>query len=166
MPILKVGELDLISHSPEQTLRMGVRLGMLLSAGQIVCLSGEMGAGKTVFCSGLGQGWGALDPVVSPTYTLVHQHRRESGRDLMYHLDCYRLNHADEADSIELDDLLDSGAVLLIEWPEKILSRLPAERLWVRLRTVDATHRSLSFLPTGAEYISLVEQFRQKVIGE
>ncbi|MBK8136265.1 MAG: tRNA (adenosine(37)-N6)-threonylcarbamoyltransferase complex ATPase subunit type 1 TsaE [Chloroflexi bacterium] len=166
MPILKVGELDLISHSAEQTLRLGARLGALLAPGHLICLSGEMGAGKTVFCNGLGQGWGAFEPLVSPTYTIVHQHHRDSDQALLYHLDCYRLNSADDADSIEFDDLLDSGAVLLIEWPEKIASRLPVECLWVRLRTVDATHRSLSFLPTGARYITLIEQFRQKVIGD
>lgn len=166
MPILKVGELDLISHSAEQTHRLGMRFGSLLRPGDVVCLSGEMGAGKTVFSSGLGAGWGALDPVVSPTYTIVHQHRRAADSTLLYHLDCYRLNDPDEADTIEFDDLLDSGAVLLIEWPEKIAPRLPPERLWIRLRTVDATHRSLSFTPTGGDYAAMIEQFRQNVIGD
>ena len=133
MPILKVGELDLISHSAEQTLRLGARLGALLAPGHLICLSGEMGAGKTVFCNGLGQGWGAFEPLVSHTYTIVHQHHRDSDQALLYHLDCYRLNSADDADSIEFDDLLDSGAVLLIEWPEKIaeiqaVTKLP---VWV-----------------------------------
>ena len=78
MPILKAGELDLISHSVEQTQRLGARLGAMLRPGDVLCLSGEMGAGKTVFSSGLGLGWGAVDPLVSPTYTIAHQHRRET----------------------------------------------------------------------------------------
>lgn len=166
MPILKVGELDLISHSPEQTQRIGSRLGALVRPGDMICLSGEMGAGKTMFSSGFGLGWGAFEPLVSPTYTIVHQHQREADPTLLYHLDCYRLNDADDADSIEFDDLLDSRAVLLIEWPEKILTRLPAERLWIRMKPVDATHRTLSFQPVGEYYTALVEQLRQKVIGD
>ena len=166
MPILKAGELDLISHSVEQTQRLGARLGAMLRPGDILCLSGEMGAGKTVFSSGLGMGWGAVEPLVSPTYTLAHQHRREADGTLLYHLDCYRLSGPDDADSIEFDDLLDSGAVLLIEWPDKIAARIPAERLWIRMRSVDPTHRSLSFMPAGAYYTALVDQFRQNVIGD
>ena len=166
MPILKAGELDLISHSVEQTQRLGARLGAMLRPGDVLCLSGEMGAGKTVFSSGLGLGWGAVEPLVSPTYTLAHQHRREADGAVLYHLDCYRLNGPDDADSIEFDDLLDSGAVLLIEWPDKIAARIPAERLWIRMRAVDPTHRSLSFMPAGAYYTALVDQFRQNVIGD
>lgn len=165
VPILKAGELDLISHSAEQTHRLGMRLGALLRPGDVICLSGEMGAGKTVFSSGLGTGWGAEEPLVSPTYTLVHQHRRGDGI-LLYHLDCYRLSGPDDADSIEFDDLLDSGAVLVIEWPDKIVSRLPAERLWIRMRAVDPTRRGLTFLPAGTHYSELVDQFRQQVIGD
>ena len=71
-----------------------------------------------------------------------------------------------DSHSIEFDDLLDSRAVLLIEWPEKILTRLPAERLWIRMKPVDATHRTLSFQPVGEYYTALVEQLRQKVIGD
>lgn len=166
MPILKAGELDLISHSVEQTQRLGARLGAMLRPGDVLCLSGEMGAGKTVFSSGLGLGWGAVEPLVSPTYTLVHQHRREKDGALLYHLDCYRLNNPGDADSIEFDDLLDSGAVLLIEWPDKIAGRIPAGRLWIRMRAVDPTHRSLSFMPSGPRYTALVDQFRQNVIGD
>jgi tRNA threonylcarbamoyladenosine biosynthesis protein TsaE len=165
MPILKAGELDLISHSAEQTHRLGVRLGALLRPGDVVCLAGEMGAGKTVFSSGLGQGWGARDPLISPTYTIVHQHLRDDGGTL-YHLDCYRLSGPDDADSIEFDDLLDSGAILVIEWPDRIATRLPAERLWVRLRAVDPTRRGLTFLPAGDSYADMIDQFRQTVIGE
>lgn len=166
VPILKAGELDLISHSAEQTHRLGQRLGALLRPGDVICLSGELAAGKTVFSSGIGDGWGAAEPVVSPTYTLVHQHRREADDAMLYHLDCYRLIGPDDADSIEFDDLIDSSAVLVIEWPERIEARLPRERLWIHLRTVDATHRALSFVPNGVRYFGLVEQFRTRVLGD
>lgn len=165
MPILKEGELDFISTSAEQTQRLGARLGALLQPGDVVCLSGEMGAGKTVFASGVGAGWGAREPMASPTYTIVHEHRRDTNADRLAHLDCYRLDSADDIESIGFDDLLEGGAALLIEWPEKIEGALPAERLWVRLRTVSEVHRSVHFTPIGERYVQMVEQYRQSVTG-
>jgi tRNA threonylcarbamoyladenosine biosynthesis protein TsaE len=165
MPILKEGELDFISTSAEQTQRLGARLGMLLQPTDIICLSGEMGAGKTAFAGGVGAGWGAQEPMASPTYTIVHEHRRAANTDRLAHLDCYRLSSADDIDSIGFDDLLESGAALLIEWPEKLEAALPAERLWVRLRVVSDVHRSIHFTPVGERYVQMVALFRQSVTG-
>lgn len=165
MPILKEGELDFISTSAEQTQRLGTRLGALLRSGDVICLSGEMGAGKTAFAGGVGQGWGADEPMASPTYTIVHEHRRPADDQRLAHLDCYRLNSVEDIDSIGFDDLLESGAALLIEWPEKIEAALPPERLWVRLRVVSDVHRSIHFTPVGERYVQLVAQFRQAVTG-
>ena len=75
---------------------MGAALGRLLRAGDRICLSGNLGAGKTVFCRGLGDGWGATHPLTSPTYTLVHEHLRADGSKL-YHIDLYRISGAEEA---------------------------------------------------------------------
>ncbi|MCU0475179.1 MAG: tRNA (adenosine(37)-N6)-threonylcarbamoyltransferase complex ATPase subunit type 1 TsaE [Anaerolineae bacterium] len=165
MPILKEGELDFISTSAEQTQRLGARLGALLQPGDVVCLSGEMGAGKTAFAAGVGQGWGAQSPLASPTYTIVHEHHRDADSQRLAHLDCYRLDSAADIDSIGFDDLLESGAALLIEWPEKIEAALPPERLWIRLRTVSDVHRSVHFTPIGARYVQLIAQYRQAVTG-
>src|SRR5258706_9835 len=91
VPILKEGQLDISSHSAEQTQRLGARLGSLLQVGDIICLSGDMGAGKTVFSAGIGRGWGAKTPLTSPTFNLVHDHTRDADSQHLYHLDCYRL---------------------------------------------------------------------------
>lgn len=165
VPILKEGELDFISTSAEQTQRLGARLGALLRPGDVICLSGEMGAGKTVFAAGVGSGWGALDPMASPTYTIVHEHQRAQDAQRLAHLDCYRLESADDIDSIGFDDLLESGTALLIEWPEKIEHALPPERLWVRLRAVSDIHRSVHFTPVGERYVQLINHYRQAVTG-
>lgn len=165
MPILKEGELDFISTSPEQTQRLGARLGALLQPGDVICLSGEMGAGKTAFAGGVGLGWGAEGVMASPTYTIVHEHRRLADDHRLAHLDCYRLSGTADIDSIGFDDLLESGASLLIEWPEKLEEALPTDRLWVRLRVVSDVHRSIHFTPVGARYVQLVAQFRQAVTG-
>ena len=165
MPILKEGELDIISHSAEQTQRLGARLGSLLKPGDVICLSGDMGAGKTVFTTGLGKGWGATTPVTSPTYNLVHEHRREKDKQRLYHLDCYRLEGSNEAESIGLDDLLESNGTIVFEWPERIEKALPAHRLWVQLRVVDLNRRNFIFEGTNKRYNQLIDEFRSLTFG-
>ncbi|MBZ0297871.1 MAG: tRNA (adenosine(37)-N6)-threonylcarbamoyltransferase complex ATPase subunit type 1 TsaE [Anaerolineae bacterium] len=165
MPILKDSELDIISHSVEQTQRLGSRLGNLLLPGDVVCLSGDMGAGKTMFAAGIGKGWGAKTPVTSPTYNLVHEHRRDKDKQRLFHLDCYRLETIADADSIGLDDILNGRGPIILEWPEHIESVLPEERVWIELRILEPTRRNFVFNATGKRYEELVKQFREAAFG-
>jgi tRNA threonylcarbamoyladenosine biosynthesis protein TsaE len=165
VPILRDGELDIISHSPEQTRRLGTRLGSLLRAGDIICLSGDMGAGKTVFSAGIGKGWGAKTPLTSPTFNLIHEHVREKDSQRLFHLDCYRLESAHEAENIGLDDILNGRGPVIFEWPEHIESILPKERLWIELRILEPTRRNFIFNAAGKRYEELVKQFRESTFG-
>lgn len=165
VPILHEGELDIISNSPEQTRRMGMRLGKLLQAGDVICLSGDMGAGKTVFASGIGQGWGSRYRVTSPTYNLVHQHTRPNDNTILYHLDCYRMQSLDEIDSIGFDDIIDSNGIVLIEWAERIEDALPVNHLWIDLRVVEETRRNFILEARGDHYQHLVDTFRNEIYG-
>ncbi len=165
MPILREGELDIISNNPEQTKRLGMRLGKLLKSGDIVCLSGDMGAGKTVFSTGIGEGWGAETPLTSPTYNLVHEHRRSTDKGRLYHLDCYRLSGIDEADTIGLDDILDGDGIVIFEWAERIEELLPDEYLWIDIRVTDATHRNFIIEAEGKRYQGLVDTYKKQVFG-
>ena len=165
MPILKEGQLDIISHSSEQTQRLGVRLGSLLRAGDVVCLSGDMGAGKTVLAAGIGKGWGAKTPLTSPTFNLVHDHTREADNQHLYHLDCYRLEHVSDGDSIGLDDILSGRGSVLLEWPEHILSVLSTQRLWIEIRVLETTRRNLILEGMGKRYEELIAQFRESSFG-
>jgi tRNA threonylcarbamoyladenosine biosynthesis protein TsaE len=165
VPILKEGQLDIISHSAEQTQRLGARLGALLCAGDVICLSGDMGAGKTVFAAGIGKGWGARTPLTSPTFNLVHDHTREADSQHLYHLDCYRLEGPDDAESIDLDDILSGRGPVLLEWPEHITRLLPAERLWIEIRVLEQTRRNLILEATGSRYETLVAKFREQTFG-
>lgn len=165
MPILREGELDIITHSAEQTRRLGMRLGRLLQGGDIICLSGDMGAGKTVFSAGIGVGWGATTPLTSPTYNLVHVHQREKDAQELYHLDCYRLESPAQADSIGLEDIIAGQGPVILEWPEHIERVLPRQRLWVELRILEASRRNLIFEATGDRYQTLLTKFRQSTFG-
>ncbi|NLX11994.1 MAG: tRNA (adenosine(37)-N6)-threonylcarbamoyltransferase complex ATPase subunit type 1 TsaE, partial [Chloroflexi bacterium] len=95
--------MQLTSHSVEQTLHLGRALGELLRPGDLICLAGDLGAGKTALTRGIGAGWGAREAVTSPTFTLIHEHRRPQDDQVLYHVDCYRLHGAEDAWNIGLD---------------------------------------------------------------
>ena len=108
------------SSGPERSIALGTELGGLLQAGDVICLSGELGAGKTIFSRGIGAGWGATIALTSPTYNLVHEHQRHQDDARLYHLDLYRIDGAKDAETLGLDDLLESDAAVILEWPERI----------------------------------------------
>lgn len=165
MPILREGELDIMSHSSEQTRRLGYRLGKLLTAGDIVCLCGDMGTGKTVFSSGIGLGWGAQEPLTSPTHALLHQHQHAETTHTLYHLDCYRMQSLEDIEAIGFEDLLDGQSTILIEWAERIENLLPESYLWVDLRAIEATKRNFLLNARGKHYQTLIESYRHSIFG-
>lgn len=167
MPILTPDILDFTSHSAEQTARIGTRLGGLLAAGDVICLSGDLGAGKTVLAAGIGKGWGALEPVNSPTFVFVHEHRRRRDDERLNHVDCYRLSGVEDVDTIGIDEILMGNDIAVIEWPERIESLLPEERLWIHLSAFDdfTEKRQLQFRATGKHYQQLLVEFRRKAFG-
>ena len=162
--------MDFFSRSPEQTRRVGSRLGGALQAGDVICLQGELGAGKTTFVQGIAQGWGSLDSVSSPTFILVNMYRRtDQGKGgatppLLFHLDAYRLESTPEAEELDLDSMLTQGA-LLIEWPERMNGLIPNERLWVNLEHIDEEEREMKFKATGKRYDELLEVIRHGTFG-
>ncbi len=163
MPILDEHSLDFVSRSPEQTRRIGIRLGGLLQPGDLICLQGELGAGKTTLAQGVAQGWGALDPPSSPTFVLVNVYRRADDGQF-FHADAYRVDSAPEAEELDLVTMLEAGP-LLVEWAERIQKILPRERLWVTLEHVGEEHRQLRFQARGQRYDALVSELRQSMFG-
>ncbi|HEY5902122.1 MAG TPA: tRNA (adenosine(37)-N6)-threonylcarbamoyltransferase complex ATPase subunit type 1 TsaE [Anaerolineales bacterium] len=163
MPILDAHTLDFFSRSPEQTRRVGMRLGGALRPGDVICLQGDLGAGKTTFVQGVAKGWGSLDEVSSPTFILVNLYRRADGAQL-YHMDAYRLDSAAEADELDLDAMLEQGP-LLIEWPERIQSLMPHDCLWVRLEYLAEEQRQMRITATGRRYDALISHLRQHLFG-
>jgi tRNA threonylcarbamoyladenosine biosynthesis protein TsaE len=163
MPVLPANAFDFLSHSPEQTRRLGMRLGAFLEPGDVICLQGELGAGKTTFVQGLAAGWGSLDAVSSPTFILVNVYRRADGGQL-FHFDTYRVESLPEAEELDLESMLSAGS-LVVEWPERMGGLLPAERLWIKLEHVEADRRQMTFLPAGKHHEALLEKFRQASFG-
>lgn len=122
--------MEVCSRSAEETRELGERLASVLRPGDVVVLTGDLGAGKTVLAKGIAAGLGVTEPVVSPTFTIV----REYDGDVPFqHLDVYRLDHLQEVIDLGLDELLDGHAVTVVEWGEAVSALLPSDRLEVAL---------------------------------
>ena len=147
MTILNEKTTEFISNSADQTRRVGMRLGSLLETSMLVCLTGDLGSGKTTLTQGLTSGWGSSDAVSSPTFVLINEYHKLDG-EVIYHLDTYRLANSFEAEELDLDGMLDSG-VLIIEWAERIQDVLPPDALWVECEYISEDKRRFVFKPIG-----------------
>lgn len=163
MPILDEHTFEFFSRSPEQTRRIGMRLGDVLEPGDLVCLQGELGAGKTTLVQGMAQGWGSLDRVSSPTFVLVNEYRRSDGSRL-FHMDAYRIESAPEAAELDLDWMLSEGA-LVIEWAERVESILPRHALKISLDPVAEEQRQMRFQAQGSRYDRIIAQLQRVMFG-
>ncbi|HSL27903.1 MAG TPA: tRNA (adenosine(37)-N6)-threonylcarbamoyltransferase complex ATPase subunit type 1 TsaE [Anaerolineales bacterium] len=155
--------MEFSSHSPDQTRQMGMRLGAALQAGDVLCLQGNLGAGKTTFVQGLALGWGSLDSVSSPTFILVNVYRRGDEARL-FHMDAYRIDSTPEAEELDLESMMAQGA-LILEWPERIRELIPEEHLWIQFEHAGEEVRQLRFEPQGKRYMDLVGQISESVHG-
>jgi tRNA threonylcarbamoyladenosine biosynthesis protein TsaE len=163
MPILNPNTLEFVSRSPEQTRRLGMRLGALMRAGDVICLSGDLGSGKTTLVQGIAQGWGSLDPVSSPTFVLVNIYQRPDNKHL-HHMDAFRLANAIEAEDLDLVPLMENGA-LVIEWADRIKAVIPDEHIWIEMRWNANEQRGMLFSSTGVRHQNLLADFRRKTFG-
>jgi tRNA threonylcarbamoyladenosine biosynthesis protein TsaE len=129
------------TNSADETVELGRTLSKELHGA--VLLIGNLGAGKTTLTKGIVEGRGAAtaDAVSSPTFTLIHQYGKE---DPIFHIDLYRLDHARQVESLGLDDLFRSGALVLLEWAERFPELLPADRTEIRLKTISEEEREIT----------------------
>jgi tRNA threonylcarbamoyladenosine biosynthesis protein TsaE len=107
-----------LTHSPEETEKIGAALAQQLAPGTVIAYRGDLGAGKTAFTRGLARGLGYTDLVTSPTYTIVNEYL--SGRIPLFHFDMYRLKNSDDLFDIGWDDYLERGGVCAVEWSENV----------------------------------------------
>ena len=114
------------THGPQETFEIGKQLGLEAKPGEVYCLDGDLGVGKTVFTQGFASGLGITEPVNSPTFTIVQQY--EEGRLPLYHFDVYRIGDVEEMDEIGFEDSVYGDGVSLIEWANLIDEILPANR--------------------------------------
>ena len=132
----------IISHSAADTLELGRAEASRVQPGDVLALTGDLGAGKTHFVKGLAAGLGVNKAdVTSPTFTLVNEYN--GGRLPLFHIDLYRLDSAEEAIAIGLDEYLSSSGVTVIEWADKFPELIPAAAKWRRFRIGEGDLREI-----------------------
>jgi tRNA threonylcarbamoyladenosine biosynthesis protein TsaE len=141
--------IEVISSTPDATRAVGAAVAELLVPGDVVSLSGDLGAGKTTFVQGAGRGLGVEEPVVSPTFVLVREYR---GQVPVYHVDVYRLDRLQEVLDLGFEDLLDPAGVVFVEWGDAIDTLLPDSYLEVRLTIDQDDVRALAFTGRGPRW--------------
>jgi tRNA threonylcarbamoyladenosine biosynthesis protein TsaE len=151
--------LKIITNSAEETTYIGEQLGRLLIKGSIVCLSGDLGAGKTAFTQGIAKGMGVEDYVTSPTYTIINEYQ---GRLPLYHFDVYRLNDVEEMYELGYEEYFFGDGAVVVEWADIVRDIIPAERLWITiLRAKDENSREIILEPTGEAYEQIMKGIEQ-----
>lgn len=149
------------TKSTSETIRIGKRIGGLLRPGDVVALTGELGAGKTQFIKGIATGMGVGKPtyISSPSFTLIHEY---SGRIPLYHIDLFRLRWEGEAEELGLEEYFQGKGITAIEWADKIPSFLPEERLVIHFVYTGIHTRSLEITGKGKRYEELLKEFEMR----
>ncbi|MDE6531798.1 MAG: tRNA (adenosine(37)-N6)-threonylcarbamoyltransferase complex ATPase subunit type 1 TsaE [Lachnospiraceae bacterium] len=115
----------------EETLALGVKIGKQALPGTVICVDGDLGAGKTVLAQGIAKGLGVMEQVVSPTFTIIQEYR--DGRLPFYHFDVYRIEDPDEMYEVGFEDYFYGDGVCMIEWAELIRELLPEEHVHITI---------------------------------
>ena len=151
--------LTVTTRSAEETRIIGASLAPMLLPGDVVSLSGDLGAGKTVLVQGIAAASGVEERVTSPSFTIVHEYK---GRFPLIHMDVYRLNSFQEVIDLGFAEFLDPGSLVIIEWGNAIAPLLPRRHLEIELRRLDALDqdRFLVFRPHGQEWIRKIQDMR------
>ena len=140
-------------NSVDETTQLGIKLGKLLNPGDIVCLTGDLGTGKTHITKGIAQGLEITDTITSPTFTIVNEY--DTGRLKLNHFDVYRVSDPDEVYAIGFDDYIFSDAVSVIEWANYIEEILPEDLLHIYIEkdlSKGEKYRKITLTPYGERY--------------
>lgn len=132
-----------VTHSPEETIALGRQLARWLPAGCLVSLEGELGSGKTTLTKGIVAGFGAAreEEVTSPTFTLVHEY---GTKPKIYHADLYRVESSRELSTLGLEEAIEQGGVLIVEWGEKLHDQISGEKIKIAVEWVDENSRRIA----------------------
>lgn len=143
----------------EETSDFGIILGKALRPGDIVCLNGDLGAGKTTLTKSIGLGLDVDDYITSPTFALINEYE---GRYPVYHFDTYRLENIDEIDDLGFDDYIYGRGVSIIEWGHRIEKFLPREKIVIDIeKGKDKEERILNISGFGKRFTEIIEELKR-----
>lgn len=133
------------SHSENETKKLAEDLAKKITSG-VIALTGELGAGKTTFVQGFTKGLGIKDKIISPTFVLIRQHKFAGNKKMLYHIDLYRLQDEIDIKQLGIEELFNSGNLILIEWAEKIEKDLPKEIVRINIEKINDKKRLITIL--------------------
>jgi tRNA threonylcarbamoyladenosine biosynthesis protein TsaE len=140
----------------EETKGFGIKLGKLLNSGDILCLNGDLGAGKTTLTKSIGIGLGVTDYITSPTFALINEYE---GRVPVYHFDVYRLENVEDLYDLGFDDYFYGKGISIIEWADKIEKLLPEERIVLDIeKGEDENSRVINITGYGNSYSRVIKE--------
>jgi tRNA threonylcarbamoyladenosine biosynthesis protein TsaE len=144
---------EMNTQDPNETFQFAARLATLLQPRDVICLEGDLGAGKTTFTKGLAKGLEIKKTVNSPTFTIIKEYK---GRLPLYHMDVYRVSDAFE--DLGFDEYFEGDGVTVVEWAHLIEEQLPEERLTIYLYHESLENRKIVFVPQGNRYEQLCKE--------
>ena len=147
-------ETQLISRSPEETRAIGRIVGEHAVAGDVVLLTGELGAGKTCLTQGILHGLGSDDLARSPTFVLISEHR---GRMPLYHMDLYRVGSVEQAEELGIEEYLEGDGLTVVEWADNVPGIFPDDSLRIHIELVSECERRLSFTVAADRFADVLE---------
>lgn len=145
--------MEFIVKSVEDTMNIGMQIGKLAQKGNIICLTGDLGTGKTHMSKGIAEGLNIKEHITSPTFNIVNEYH--SGRLTLYHFDVYRVNDPDEIYAIGFDEYIFGDGISLIEWANYIEELIPNEYLYINIKKMPEkgeNFRKITVEPYGANY--------------
>lgn len=153
--------MDIISKSVNATINIGRSIASKLQKGDIICLSGNLGAGKTVLAKGIASGLGVdMRSVTSPTFVLIRQYK---GKIPLYHFDLYRLKQEKDMFALGYEEYFYNEGVTVVEWPDRMGYLMPREFLKVEISIKEENQREMKFLPCGKRYKNLLGSIKDRL---
>lgn len=146
-------EYKVVTRNQEETIELAQNFEAEKFPNMVICLDGELGAGKTVFTKGIASALGIKENITSPTFTIIKEY--EDGEMPLYHMDVYRIEN--NTDGIGIEEYYTKGGIVIIEWSSMIKDILPKERLDINIKTIDEDTRVFIIKPIGKEYEELCE---------
>ncbi len=148
------------SSCEENTFGLGHKIGILVEPGQLILLSGDLGAGKTLLTQGICDGLGIEEDVTSPTYNLINEYE---GDLTVYHMDLYRLEDEKDLYDLGFEDYIENGGIVIIEWPDLVYDLIPAEFIYIKIDVISNEERILRFEAEGEKGMKLIERLENNV---
>lgn len=156
-------EFKVETNSAKETQKIGKILGSLCQGGEVFCLEGDLGGGKTTFTKGLASGLGIKEEVLSPTFILAKEYYTPSGLEF-YHLDIYRIQNPQEIEELNFFEIIKKpNAIIVIEWADKIKDLLPKENCLIQFTYQGKEKRQIHFIAIGKKYEKLLEKLKQQL---